>query len=184
MSEIKTLESREIYKNKWMRLREDTILRESGEKGIFSVVEKEDFVVIIPIDNGYIHVVSQFRYPISAMTIELPQGSWETKPGADPLDVAKGELQEETGLIAEKMVYVGYQTLACGYSNQGYHIYLATGLHHTGNSLDDEEQGLTSNKISIELFEQFLAEGRIQDATSTTAYLLAKHKGIIAIQNG
>lgn len=179
MSGIEMLETKEIYKNKWMRLREDKILRESGETGIYSVVEKEDFAVIVPVEDGHIYIVEQFRYPISKMTIELPQGAWETKPDADPLEVAKGELREETGLIADKMVYVGYQTLACGYSNQGYHIYFASDLRQTTNSLDAEEVGLISNKISIALFEEYLANGKITDATSTTAYLLAKHKGLI-----
>lgn len=179
MSGITTLESKEIYKNKWMRLREDTIMRSHGQKGVYSVVEKEDFVVIIPIDNGYIHVVNQYRYPISEATIELPQGAWETKPGTDPLEVAKGELKEETGLTAGKMIYVGYQTLACGYSNQGYHIYLATDLEQGATSLDVEEHGLTSEKVTTKVFEQWLTEGKIKDATTTTAYLLAKFKGLI-----
>lgn len=179
MSTIETLESKEIYKNKWMRLREDTIRRESGEKGIYSVVEKEDFAVIVPIQDGHIYVVNQFRYPISRVTTELPQGSWETAPGADPLEVAKGELREETGLIAGTMEYVGYQTLACGYSTQGYHIYLATDLQQGNSALDDEEFGLTSKKLSLEQFEAWLAEGKITDATSTTAYLLAKHKKLV-----
>lgn len=180
MNSIKTLETKEIYSNKWMRLREDKVMREDGGEGIYSVIEKPDFVVIVPIDSkGNIYVVEQFRYPILERTIELPQGSWEESPDSDPLEVAKGELKEETGMSAGSMSYVGYKTLACGYSNQGYHIYLATDLTSGTNNLDTEEVGLTSRSISAEEFEQLIVEGKVKDATTTTAYLLCKLKKLI-----
>ena len=72
--------------------------------------------------------MEQYRYPVKGRYWELPQGSWEQKPGADPMEKARGELREETGLDAAKMTYVGHLFEACGYSNQGYHIFLATGL--------------------------------------------------------
>lgn len=105
---------------------------------MFGVVEKPDFVVIIPIADGCIHLVEQYRYPVQRRYWELPQGSWEDNPDADPAIIAAGELREETGLIAGKMHYVGHQYLAYGYSNQGYHIYLATDLQQQQSSLDYE----------------------------------------------
>lgn len=38
--EIKTLESRQIYRNRWMSLKEDRILRANGSEGLYSVIEK------------------------------------------------------------------------------------------------------------------------------------------------
>ena len=49
---ITTLSSREVYRNYWMRVREDEILRSNGKKGIYGVVEKDDAAIIIPIDEG------------------------------------------------------------------------------------------------------------------------------------
>ena len=109
MNEIKTLSSSIVYQNPWMRLREDQIERADGTHGLYAVVEKTDFAVIIPIEDGNIYVVEQYRYPLAARTIELPQGSWELSPEADPVDVARGELEEETGLLARHLTYVGYQ---------------------------------------------------------------------------
>lgn len=179
MAEIKTLASKTIYENKWMRVKEDRILRESGAEGIFGVIEKPDFVVIIPLDDGYIHLVEQYRYPVHARYWELPQGSWEENPDADPAVIAAGELREETGLIAGKMIYVGHQYLAYGYSNQGYHIYLATDLQQEANALDGEEEGLIARKFSIAEFECMITEGIIKDATSVNAYSLARLKHFI-----
>lgn len=88
MTEIKTLESNIVYENKWMRVKEDRIQRASGTEGIFGVVEKPDFVVIIPVSDGYVHLVEQCR-----RYWELPQGSWEHDPDADHVAIAAGELQ-------------------------------------------------------------------------------------------
>ena len=38
MTEIKTLASKVVYENKWMRVKEDCVQRESGIEGIFGVV--------------------------------------------------------------------------------------------------------------------------------------------------
>ncbi|WP_312948734.1 NUDIX hydrolase [Superficieibacter sp.] len=178
-AEIKTLASEEIYRNRWMALKEDRILRADGSEGIYSVIEKSDFVVIIALENDEIYVVEQYRYPLNKRTTELPQGSWECSPDAAPEDVAAGELKEETGLSAGKLEYVGYQKLAQGYSAQGYHIYLATQLTFVGQQLDKEEYGLTVKKIKISDFTQLIVNGEITDATSVTAFLLAKAKNMI-----
>jgi len=176
---IKTLKTQEIYKNKWIRLREDSILRESGEVGIYSVVEKEDFVIVLAVEDEFIYVVKQYRYPIGQYTIELPQGAWETQVGADPLEVAQGELKEETGLTAAEMTYIGYQKLANGLTNQGYSIFIAKGLTQGETQLDSEEFGLTTQKVLRTTFEQWLMDGTIIDASTSNAYLLAQFKGYL-----
>lgn len=179
MSEIKTLDSKIVYQNKWMLVREDKIARSSGAQGIFGVVEKPDFVVIIPVSGNDIYLVEQYRYPVQARYWELPQGSWEENTDVDPLEIAIGELREETGLIAQKMMYVGHQYLAYGYSNQGYHIYVATDFEQQDTALDLEEEGLVSKKFALSEFEAMIKTGIIKDASTVNAYNLAKMKGFI-----
>ena len=106
--DITTTGTRLIYENRWMRLREDTIRRRDGSDGIFSVVEKPDFVTIAPVDGGLIHLVEQYRYPVQGRYWELPMGSWERTTGVDPIEIARGELREETGLEAEEMIHAGH----------------------------------------------------------------------------
>lgn len=178
--EIKTLSSAQIYRNKWMALREDRILRADGSEGLYSVIEKPDFVVILAVEDDAIYIVEQYRYPLGERTIELPQGSWEHTLTAAPEQVAAGELREETGLVAGKMTRIGYQKLAQGYSQQGYHIYLASELSHHAPSLDAEEVGLTARKIKTRDFMQLILDGKVSDATSVTAFLLARARGLIA----
>ena len=73
-SSITTLSSREVYRNHWMRLREDQILRSNGKSGIYGVVDKDDSAIILPIDGDRIWLVEQFRYTIQERALELPQG--------------------------------------------------------------------------------------------------------------
>ena len=86
---IETTSTRFVYENRWLRVREDTIRRRDGSTGIYGVVEKPDFVVIVPVeDDGRVHLVEQYRYPVKGRYWELPQGSWEQEPGADPMEPA------------------------------------------------------------------------------------------------
>src|SRR5690606_8286485 len=115
---IKQLSTRIVYQNKWMTVREDTILRPSGAEGIYGVVEKPDFVVILPIEGDSIYLMDQYRYPLKARQIELPKGSWEDKTYVDHEEVARCELQEDSGLISHNLLYVGFKYLAYGYYSQ------------------------------------------------------------------
>ncbi|ABG40045.1 NUDIX hydrolase [Paraglaciecola sp. T6c] len=177
--EIQTLTSKVVYENKWMRLKEDKIRRSSGNEGIYSVVEKPDFVVILAVQDGCIHLVEQYRYPIKKRCWELPQGAWEENPDADHALLAAGELKEETGLVANKMHYLGEQYLAYGFCNQMYHIYLATELTFTQINLDPEEEGLITKKVPLTEFETMILSGDIKDASTVNAYGLAKLKGML-----
>ncbi|WP_086934392.1 NUDIX hydrolase [Agarilytica rhodophyticola] len=179
MSDIKQLGSKVVYENKWMTVREDRIVRQSGAEGIFGVVDKPDFVVIAPIEGDYIHLVEQYRYPVGQRFMELPQGSWEENPEVDHLQVAMGELREETGLIAQDLIYVGHQYLAYGYSNQGYHIYLAKNLQQHERQCDLEEEDLITKKVTLDSFEEMIRSGIIKDATTITAYSFIKLKGLL-----
>jgi ADP-ribose pyrophosphatase len=166
---IRTLSSREIYRNPWLRLREDQIERSNGVRGIYGVIDKDDCVVILPIEDGTIYLIEQFRYTIQQRALELPQGGWET-PDIDPEELARGELREETGLIAASMTYLGFMWIAYGFARQKQHVYLASGLTHAGTDPDPEEHDLTLHTFSIAEFEQMLIDGTIQDACTLAAW--------------
>ena len=160
---IQTLSSREIYRNPWMRLREDAILRSNGKEGIYGVVEKEDCALILPIDGDRIWLIEQFRYPIGQRALELPQGGWETA-GVNPEELARGELKEETGLAAASMTYLGMHWIAYGFTRQRQFVYLATGLTETEKDPDPEEHDLVVRSFSLAEFETMLLDGTIQDS--------------------
>jgi ADP-ribose pyrophosphatase len=168
---ITTLSSREVYRNHWMRVREEEILRSNGQKGIYGVVEKEDCAIIIPIDNGRVWLVEQFRYTIQERALELPQGGWEQEID-DPEELARGELMEETGLHAARMTRLGSMWIAYGYSRQLQHVFLATGLTPAEKNPDDEEHDLIIRSVTIEEFEQMMLDGVIRDNCTLGAWAL------------
>lgn len=179
VKEIETISSRVAYKNNWMTVREDKVLRPSGAEGIYGVVDKPDFVAILPIQSNYIHLVEQYRYPVEGRYWEIPQGSWEENPDADNSIVAAGELKEETGLLAGRMEYIGHIFQAYGYSNQGFHLYVAKELQKSEQQLDHEEEGLITQRFRLEEFENMIASNVIKDATTISAYGYAKLKGLV-----
>jgi 8-oxo-dGTP pyrophosphatase MutT (NUDIX family) len=172
VAELVATDSAVVYNNRWMTVREDKTLRHDGAEGIFGVVEKPDFALVVPYSDGGFYLVEQYRYPVKGRYWEFPQGSWEERPDADPLALAKGELAEETGLSADSMVPLGYLFEAYGYCDQGVHIILATGLTAGAADLDEEEAGLISRWFSEAEVWQLIADGRFRDASSVAALAL------------
>jgi 8-oxo-dGTP pyrophosphatase MutT (NUDIX family) len=173
---LATLSSREVYRNRWMRVREDEILRSNGEKGIYGVVEKHDAAIILPIDRGRVWLVEQFRYTIQERALELPQGGWEME-AENPEELARGELREEMGLDAAKMTQLGTLWIAYGFTRQKQHVFLATGLTHTEKEPDPEEHDLVVRSVPVEEFEEMMLAGVIRDNCTLSAwglYLLWK----------
>jgi ADP-ribose pyrophosphatase len=177
--EIRTLTTRVVYENRWMRVREDTIERQDGSPGLYGVVEKADFVVIAPVENGMIHLVEQYRYPVRGRYWELPQGSWEQAPDTDPLDLARAELREETGLTAETMVPVGHLFECYGHSNQGFNIYLAQGLKAGEARREPTEQDMISRAFPVDEVLAMITNGIVKDAATVAALGLLRLKGLL-----
>ena len=176
---IKQLSSKIVYENKWMKVREDGVQFVNGSKGIFGVVEKPDFTMVIPFDGNGFHLVKQYRYPVGKSFWEFPQGSYEVKPAVDPAELAKGELKEETGLLAKKIKKIGYLYEAYGYCNQAFHIFLAEDLEVGDQDLEESEQDMKTSYFTIFQFEEMISKGDVTDAPSISAYGLLKAQRII-----
>ncbi len=174
--ELVATSSTTVYQNRWMRVREDKTLRHDGSEGIYGVVEKPDFALVIPFAEGGFHLVEQYRYPVKGRYWEFPQGSWEDAPDADPLALARGELREETGMTAASMTVLGYLFEAYGYSNQGFHVILATELTAGEAKPDAEEAGLISRWFTEEELWRLVDEGRFRDAPSLAALALFERR--------
>jgi len=170
-SEYRTLASHEIYRNRWLSLREDEIVRADGTEGRYSVVSKADFAIVIPRhDDGSFTLVEQYRYPIGERCLEFPQGADEAQPDLDPLQLARQELAEETGWRAGRLELLGRVHHAYGYSDQDMSIVLATDLTPGEPALEVEEQGLEVVRVAGDDLEAMMADGRIADAASLAAY--------------
>lgn len=104
---IKTLSSKVVYENPWLSLREDEIERADGSRGLYSVIDKPDFALVIPMENDGFHLVEQYRYPIGGRSWEFPAGSFPYGVTGSPDEMAIVELAEETGLTAGRLEKLG-----------------------------------------------------------------------------
>jgi len=176
---IKTISSSIKYKNRWMTVYEDIIERPSGAQGIYGFVDKIDFVAILAIQDGYIYLVEQYRYPIKSRSLEIPMGAWQSQPNVDPKLLALGELKEETGYQAGSIEKIGFLHVSNDSSNEGCHVFFATDLTFVGTDLDPEEEDLELIRLPLKDFEQKITEGNIRSSCTVACYGLAKLKNII-----
>ena len=167
---IERIASREIYRNPWLVLREDDIRRPDGSRGIYSVVDKPTYALVMPYDGHRFRLVEQFRYPVGARRWEFPQGTAPDLADADPVELAERELREETGLRATSFEALGQIDTAPGMSSQRGWVFLATGIAEGDADREHEEQDMHSAWFSREDLEQMIRSGVIVDAQSIAAY--------------
>ncbi|WP_321448824.1 NUDIX hydrolase [uncultured Cohaesibacter sp.] len=168
--EIIQLSRRTVYQNRWMQVNEDKVLFPAGFEGIYGVVEKPPFAIIIPVhSDGRIQMVQQFRYPIGQRCWELPQGAWEDTPDSDPETLARGELAEETGYRAGRMEKIGEMFPAGGLLNQLCHIFLAHDLTEGATSREATETDMETAAFSMDEILAMFEKGAMPDANSMAA---------------
>jgi ADP-ribose pyrophosphatase len=170
---IKTISSREVYRNPWTSVREDVIERANGQRGIYGVIDKDPASIIIPLDvtveGEFVYLIEQFRYTVGGRYWEFPQGGWETAEVV-PEELARGELKEETGLTAERMTELTTLQIAYGVMNQKHHVFLAEGLTIGEAAPDAEETDLVVRRVSVAEFESMILDGTIVDNCSVAAW--------------
>jgi 8-oxo-dGTP pyrophosphatase MutT (NUDIX family) len=170
---IKTISSREVYRNPWTSVREDVIERANGQRGIYGVIDKDPASIIIPLEvtaeGEFVYLVEQFRYTVSGRYWEFPQGGWEVADVV-PEDLARGELREEMGITAERMTHLSTLQIAYGVMNQKHHVFLAEGLTMGEPDPDAEESDLVVSRVSVAEFEVMVVDGVIVDNCSVAAW--------------
>jgi ADP-ribose pyrophosphatase len=164
--------SESVYHNHWMKVREDQVIRPDGEPGIFGVVTFMPGVSVLPItEDGYAYVTEEYRYAIGHNSIEAASGGIEG--GASPLETAKKELQEETGLTATEWIDCGMvDPLTSTMVSQQY-MFVARGLKH-GKSNPEGTEVITVHKIKLDELYQMVLDGKITHAPTCVLILRAK----------
>ena len=170
----KTLESREVYRGRILRVREDRVRLPNGKEGVREVVEHPGGVAIFAMDDqDRVAMVRQYRYPIGQLLLELPAGKLDHGAEEDRLLGAKRELSEETGLEAQEWTYLGYTLASPGFCDEALHMYLARKLTRKGQHLDEDEFLDVVTMPFAQLAEQVM-DGTITDAKTVSTTLKVK----------
>ena len=158
----KTISSKEIYKNQWIRLREDKVITPTGTDGIYGVVETKPAIGVIPLTNDlHTYLVGQYRYTLNTYSWEIPEGGGAQNE--DPLIGAKRELQEETGIIAKKWTFLDTLYTSNSFTDEIGYVYLAEDLSF-GNTKPDETEELQIKKITFKDAWQMVLNFEIKDS--------------------
>jgi 8-oxo-dGTP pyrophosphatase MutT (NUDIX family) len=174
-----TLSTRIAYENRWTRVREDRIRRADGSDGLYGVVERADFALIVPWQDGRLTLVEQYRYPVSTRIWEFPMGMWEHAPNTSPTVLAAAELREETGLVAGCMTHAGEIYQGPGYCTQLGHVFLATDLTQGKPEREVSEEDMICRSFALPEVEAMIRDGSLRDAMTLSAFALLRTKGLL-----
>jgi 8-oxo-dGTP pyrophosphatase MutT (NUDIX family) len=184
-AEILTLSSSVVYSDNWTQLRRDEIERADGSRGTYAVVERDNFALIIPAENGRFCLVEEYRHPLGRRAWSFPQGAFPKGQTGTAEELARAELAQETGLRAARLTRLGTLAVAHGMSNQYGDHWLATELTQGETDLEPEELGLRHAWVAREEFEAMTRDGRIVDGSTLAGYallLMAERRGEIALR--
>jgi len=169
----KTLESEVKYDNNWISITEHQVINPSGGKGIYGEVHFKNFAIgILPLDEEYnTWLVGQYRFPLKAYSWEIPEGGGPLN--GKPIDSARRELLEETGMSAKHWKEIQRMHLSNSVSDELSIIYIATELIQ-GIAMPEETEQLIVKKLPFEEAYQMVLKGEITDSMSVAAILKAK----------
>jgi 8-oxo-dGTP pyrophosphatase MutT (NUDIX family) len=166
----KTLKSEQVYESAWIKVMRNECLNPANKPAVYSVVSFKNLAIgILPLDNeNNTWLVGQFRYPINEYSWEIPEGGGPL--GIDPLESAKRELKEETGIIASEFTEIMRLHLSNSATDELAIVYLAKGLSFE-ESEPEESEILQIKKVHINEAFRMVSEGKITDAISVAAIM-------------
>jgi len=169
----RTLTSEKVYDSPWIGLTKHDVLNPNGNPGTYSVVHFKNLAIgVLPLDKDYnTWIVGQYRYPIEQYSWEIPEGGG--KRNVEPLDSAKRELLEETGITANKWTKIQEMYLSNSASDEFCILYIAQDLSFGESEPEDEEQ-LEVRKIHFDELYKMVERGEITDSLTVTTVLKAK----------
>jgi len=167
------LNERIVYDNKWIGLTEYDVVNPGGGKGIYGKVRYKNLAIgVLPLDHvGNTWLVGQYRFVLDAYSWEIPEGGGD--PALPPVESARRELLEETGLVAAEWLPLMEMHLSNSVSDERAYIFLARGLEQREAEPEETEQ-LVVRKLPFEEAYRMVETGEITDSMSVASILKVK----------
>ncbi len=165
-----TKQSTTRFENPWFRIVENEVIHPNGDPGHYTVVHfKNRAVAVIPIDAfDHTWLVGQFRYPHDSYEWEIPEGGCEE--AEEPVEGARRELTEETGLAAGEMELILEMQLSNSVTDEVSYTYVARNLIQGAPCPEPSEQ-LVLRRLPVDEAIHMAVSGEIRDALSVASLL-------------
>ena len=165
-----TLSTKTSYENPWIEVIHNEVNDPSGNPGIYGVVHFKNIAIgVLPIDEeGNTWLVGQYRYALNQYSWEIPEGGCPV--GTNPLDTAKRELLEETGITANDWTQLFDLHTSNSVTDEYGIVYIAKGLTF-GTSEPESTEDLIIKKLPFEKAYEMVLNGEITDLISMTAIM-------------
>lgn len=169
----KTISTKVMYRNPWISVREDQVIRPDGTPGIYGVVETKIATGVVALtDDNQVYLVGQYRYPLQQYSWEIIEGGAEA--GEDPFVAITRELEEEAGLRAAQWLQLGdeFHLSNCFSAERGM-LYLARNLTSVPSRPDSTEV-LQVKQVPLRIALAMVDRGEIKDGMSIVGLLRAE----------
>lgn len=166
------LKSKNIYKNPWINVREDTVIHPRGNKGIFGIIKMKNGISVLAINSRKeAFLVREYKYGIRNFSTETMSGGMDGNES--PLQAAKRELKEELGLVAKRWICLGYVDPFTTILSSKNYMYLALDIKQK-NICPDEEEKIELIKVSFKRAVEMVMSGKITHSASCVLILKAE----------
>lgn len=168
-----------VLKTPWLALRKDGYKNKNGRVDDYYIVERPDYVVIVPRtkDKKFI-LVQQYRHGVGSMILNFPMGFIDK--GEKPHETARRELAEETGSVAKNIKLIGAFFLAPAFLKTKGHVFFANDIvRRSKREAFDQREHLKIKLVSEARLENLIQKGQLSDLSSIAAYLMVKSKKLL-----
>jgi 8-oxo-dGTP pyrophosphatase MutT (NUDIX family) len=164
------LSSKQVFENPWLTLHEDKVINPGGGISHYGKINFKNLAIgIIPLDgNNNTWLVGQYRYVPDRYSWEIPMGGGPVD--TDPLESAKRELKEETGLIADDWQELMKLHTSNSVTDERGLVYIARDLTQ-GETDFEEAEDLLIQKVPLDEAIERVISGEITDAISIAGLL-------------
>lgn len=169
----KVTDTKIVYENPWIKVKEDKVIRPDNKQGIFGVVKMKSGISVLPLDNeGNVYLTREYHYAVGRVTIEAISGGIDNQE--DKLEAAKRELKEETGMIADKWRDLGFVDPFTTVVVSPNYMFLATELSFL-EAHPEKTENIEIVKIPLTEAIKWVMESKITHGATSTLILKVKN---------